>query len=667
LQFQPGHHGGKKLRAHGREIVDSFLAVSFCSCLLFISAGAHAAQNSSEQPPKSVTLQLENWRARIIPEALAIHAMIAGRKKEVSVAQGAEARNSISGWKESEHSVEWTIPELAMRVEFAAVKNRLRVRFATAREQKFTWPVSGRDPAMSALIYPDGEGLDLPLDDAFWSERLKDGRCLDAYGGLSMPFWSYQLDGSTITFLAESDLETQLCMAAAGGRLSTRAVHDFRQRDGFPPYEIEIWPGGASPISPAIEYRQWLIEHGEYVPLSEKIAQNPQVAKLLGAIHAYVFGDGRTLEFLKELNALGVDRAWLGYDQDPRQHPYLVDRPYIVEAEKLGFLIGPYDEFQNIQDPQSADTITSVWGEELWKNGCIINPQGQRLAGFAGRGCALSSQALKLAEPRRHYMANRIEANIHTGINSYFLDDDAFGELYDDYSTRHPMTIRQDRLNRLERMKYISQTKKLVLGSEGGVGWSVPAIAFAHGTEAVFNDVLWALQKDKKVYGGWWPPERPAIFFKQVAAGPGFATAKYDPVYRLPLYQAVFHGSVISTDRWDVPLTKFPQWVQTRTLLELLYDVPSMWSLDLRELRENKEMLSSLYQFFSPIHRQAGGAVLSDFSWLTSDRKVQRTRFENDLELTANFGQTPYQSVPPLCIEAKWIKEQQIRLFCPKP
>ena len=70
-----------------------------------------------------------------------------------------------------------------------------------------------------------------------------------------MPFWSYRWAGGTWTYLAVSDLQTTVCLSASGGRLTVRASHDFRERDGFPPYEIEIWPGGNSPVSPGLEYR----------------------------------------------------------------------------------------------------------------------------------------------------------------------------------------------------------------------------------------------------------------------------------------------------------------------------------------------------------------------------------------------------------------------------
>ena len=43
--------------------------------------------------------------------------------------------------------------------------------------------------------------------------------------------------------------------------------------------------------------------------------------------------------------------------------------------------------------------------------------------------------------------------------NSWFIDCDATGEIYDDYSAKHITTQEQDLKARLQRMDYISQEK----------------------------------------------------------------------------------------------------------------------------------------------------------------------------------------------------------------
>src|SRR5262245_50071277 len=110
-----------------------------------------------------------------------------------------------------------------------------------------------------------------------------------------------------------------------------------------------------------------------------------------------------------------------------------------------------------------------------------MKPDGIRLTGFGGQGYDLSSEALKRAT--RPFIAERVNAHLETGVNGYFLDVDATGvDLRDDFDPKHPMTLAEDRANRMERMRFISQQKKLVLGSESAAAWSTPAIHFSHGS-----------------------------------------------------------------------------------------------------------------------------------------------------------------------------------------
>ena len=104
-----------------------------------------------------------------------------------------------------------------------------------------------------------------------------------------------------------------------------------------------------------------------------------------------------------------------------------------------------------------------------------MNRDGKRRTGFAGRGCELSSEAFARAEATLKPLETRVAKQLRDGANSYFLDVDAFGELHDDYSPAHPMTVYQDQKHRLTRLRYL-RDRKVVLGSEDGVAWSVPWI-----------------------------------------------------------------------------------------------------------------------------------------------------------------------------------------------
>ena len=152
------------------------------------------------------------------------------------------------------------------------------------------------------------------------------------------------------------------------------------------------------------------------------------------------------LAAINQLRHLGVDRACLVYEQDPREREndstYLTPA-VIARAKELGYLIGPYDTFNNIQDPKKADGFESVYDDELYQTGGVLKSDGTRHPGFRGRGYDLSSEALKRAE--RPFIEERVNSHLQAGVNSYFIDVDATGELYDDFDQLHPMTIATDR------------------------------------------------------------------------------------------------------------------------------------------------------------------------------------------------------------------------------
>jgi len=133
----------------------------------------------------------------------------------------------------------------------------------------------------------------------------------------------------------------------------------------------------------------------------------------------------------------------------------------------------------------------------------------------------------------------------------------------------------------------------------------------------------------------------------------------------VPLYQAVFHDSVIATDRWEMSLPKVRGLESLRTLLSLLYGVPTMWSLDRRALREDGPRLGQLARFFGPLHRRIAGLPLTAFEYLTPDRLLQRSRFRDDVELVANFAGEARAGVPGGCVEARIGREGAREVFCP--
>ncbi|MGO1051383.1 glycoside hydrolase [Crossiella sp. CA198] len=553
------------------------------------------------------------------------------------VSAGVDGLGPVAGLRRNKDGVTWRYPERGYRVWAGVREGRLRVT-VHGGAGSLRWPVSGADPASTRLAVPRGEGLSVPVTDTWWAERLG---TVPVSGGLTLPFWGQTLGGRGVSYLVSTEIGTDLAVSTVDNRLRVTAEHRFEART--PEYTVDFGLTDGSPVAAAADYRRFLAARGGLGNLRAKIKANPAAGKLLGALHAYGWGQARQAEGVRRLRELGIDRLWLGYDGTP------MSKEAVAEARQAGYLVGPYDSWDNAQDPATADNPGSVWPGKLWPEGCVRKADGTPQTGFGGRGCYLSTAAL----PDSVYR-DRVREWTANGADSYFLDVDAASELFDDHAPAHPMTQEQDRANRLKRMAWLSGERGLVLGSETAAGWANQVLAFNHGSATPITDALWTAQRDKPNWGAWYPEAAPAFFFKPVELSAELTRFLFDPAVRVPLYQTVLHDSLISTDRWELPLSKLPALATDRILLALLYNTPPNLVLDQGELDRHGERIAELHQVFSPLHKLAGTEPLTAFRWVDGDPRVQETEFGNGvLRVRADFSTG--------CVETS----RSARKYCP--
>lgn len=557
----------------------------------------------------------------------------------------------------------WSYPGKKLTVTAKSDHGRLRMTVHSAADQNLSWPSTAPN-ADAALQIPRGEGLRVPVSDTFWNSGeagLKDSEA-ELSGGLTLPAWGYTQGKHGVGYIVPEEVGTSLGFTSKEGRIGSTARHEFSRREQTRDYTVHFSLTGASPVSSAANYRDYLDEHGKLRSLKQKIQENPEVERLLGAVHAYAWGSARTAKGVNELRELGVSRLWLGYDADDRP----MDKQAVRAAKRNGYLVGPYDSYANGQPSGSADNPSSKWPGSVYPDFCIRNWKGEIKEGFGGRGCYVSTQALKQAEPTKHYLADRAKKMTANGADSYFLDVDAAGELFTDSGEGHRMNKKQDRANRLERMRKLASDDKFVLGSESAGAWASPVLAFNHGGQTPVADGLWKLEKDKETWGGYAPQGEPAFFFKQAELPPSLAKAMYDPRYRIPLYETALHGSVINTDRWEMPYNKLPSQKTDRALMSALYNTPLNFTLGDKNLRSTGKEMATLQRYFAPLHKTAGTDRMTGYQRLTDDGTVQRSEFgAGKLKVTANFGKKSYGSLPGGCVTAKLGNDPKAHRLCP--
>ncbi|GGU57742.1 hypothetical protein GCM10010211_23270 [Streptomyces albospinus] len=556
----------------------------------------------------------------------------------------------------------WSYPAKGLSVTASSERGRLHIRIRSEHDASVSWPVTGTDRAASDVQLPRGEGLDIPVRDAFWNGPKGGlvGNTVDVGGDLALPLWGWSGGRHGVSYLTPTDIGTTLKFASTGGRLRATAAHDFSSGDGTGDYDVSFSLTDGNPVAPAADYRSYLSQHGQLGSLREKIRKNPANAKLLGAFHAYLWGEARTAAGVEKLKKLGVDRMWLGYDSGP--DPMKADA--VQAAKKAGYLVGPYDTFANGQDPKTADSPTSAWPDKVYPDFCVRKADGTPQKGFGGRGCYLSSRAFEKAEPSKHYLADRTRKMTSNGADSYFLDVDATGEVFRDHGAGHEMTKAGDRENRLARMRRIA--RGLVLGSESAQPWANSVLAFDHGSGTPVADGIWKLERDKEKWGGYFPQNAPKNAFMPVSLPADLATAMYDPKYRVPLYETALHESLVNVERWELSYDKLPDQKTTRALLAMLNNTPLNFALNGPSLEKDGKELAALQKYFAPLHRAAGTEKMTSFRWLTGDRSVQRTVFgDGALTVTANFGSTAHDGLPGGCVDARLRGDAQPRRLCP--
>ncbi|WP_099191274.1 glycoside hydrolase [Tepidibacter mesophilus] len=351
----------------------------------------------------------------------------------------------------------------------------------------------------------------------------------------------------------------------------------------------------------------------------------------------------RNIDLLEDINKSGIKNAWIGFE-DWRQG-YI--KPELVEkANEMEYLIGTYDSYHSIHKPGKEEWITASFKDtSLFENATITGRSGEKKEGFKGVGRKLNPTLSMTA------VRERVQNILNTGVNfnSWFVDCDAAGEIFDDYSPNHITTQEEDVKARLKRMEYIANDKNMVVGSEGGNDYASQAIAFAHGIELPtfsWMDKDMSKNKNSEYYLGRYysidggVPEK---YSKQVPIKELYKQVFLNPVYSLPLYKLVYNDCVITSYHWDWSSLKIKDEVENRMMNEILYNVSPLYHIDKKEWNKNKDLILSHYKVWAPFHKKAVKKEMTDFKVLSKDRMVQMSEFGYDLKVVANFSNKDFK------------------------
>ncbi len=467
-----------------------------------------------------------------------------GNQPEVLVSVAQTNLGRVADLEQHAARVRWTLPDRKVTISLQLQGTRLHAHVLSAAPGEFTFPILPAAAPAKGWILPLFEGVYAPSGDARWESFLTNRGALNTTADLTMPFLGLDYGHRTLTCILTNPFNNQLEFRRAPGQaLHARLTHRFTRNHLVKEYGVVFEAGTNSLVEPARLYRQWLVQRGEFISLKDKIRKTPEAVKLLGAAHAYLWGDAVSPTMIQQLAAAGFDHLWLGSDgwKGFRERPETV-----AAAKQAGFLIGPYDSYNSIHRPNEPDTWeTAQFDAALYETGAIVNADGTKRRGFKQKGFLLSPDA---ARPYVEKRVTGLMAAFHA--NSWFIDCDGFGEYFDDYSEQHPATQQSDMQARIARMAWIRDTFGEVIGTEGCSAGVAATVHFAHGvmTPVIgWGDPDLKNRQSKYYLGGYYPPEQPQVFFKPVPLKEEYRYIYFEPRFRLPLFETVFHDSVVAT------------------------------------------------------------------------------------------------------------------------
>ena len=366
------------------------------------------------------------------------------------------------------------------------------------------------------------------------------------------------------------------------------------------------------------------------------------------------WGTGFSASTFAALQKAGLKRLWVGLGDGWEGGLW---KPEVVAAGvKAGYLVAPYDSYETAIKPgQRPDWASAQLGKVAFETCGVIQKDGTTKSGFQQTGYYTNTLCVTpIFKARIPAVAKA------AGYNSWFLDVYASGMVFDDYRPGHEMTMVQNASANSEVSRWISQSLQMPTGSEDGKAVTTGGILFAHGMQTPV--IGWGdpdLQKNKTspyYMGDWYPSTQPSVFFKPTPMKESYRALYFKPENRLPLYQSVFHGSVITTHHWLYDNLKLSNVVVERELAQLLYNVPPLYHLSADTLKTRLPILQKHDTFFRPLHEALALMTMDRFEWLSDDRLIQQTSFSDGSRLIANFDkvarQTSHMQLPPNSVTA---------------
>ncbi|MEZ9659419.1 MULTISPECIES: glycoside hydrolase [unclassified Vibrio] len=280
--------------------LSNFAIVALTTACLF-SSNAQASQitltsNNNTVATSSNTLEVDWNGLSVNSAALTVDS------------QPQKATNLVIGFSDKADSAKiatWTLVPSGINVKAELNQDQLTFQFSLPSniQVKRNKPIELAwfdlaEQQTQTLFLPFSEGMRVPTDNKLWASYLVGNHSgSNTTQDLKMPFWTVQQNNHFISYQMVNATNNQLLFSDASSNASSntktkidmKAAHQFTMLNQSQPFLVRITLGD-SWLDGAKQYRDWRINNDQSDTLVAKQKRNPDVTKLIGASHVYLFG-----------------------------------------------------------------------------------------------------------------------------------------------------------------------------------------------------------------------------------------------------------------------------------------------------------------------------------------------------------------------------------------
>lgn len=520
-------------------------------------------------------------------------------------------------------------PQTMLEIEarFSLQKNAPELLVELLSSGKMDGTISYPDPFVTDtgtyLVIPMNEGISYPVED----DSIEPMR-LVGYGGhgICMGFWGVTDGEAGQMAIIETPDDVSIQISRIDGKLAVYPVWEPQKGNfGYTRRLRYIFFDSGGYVRMCKQYRDYSKKIGLLKTLRDKQKENPNVDLLIGAVNIWCW-EKDAPSFVKEIKQAGIEKILWSNAQTPQN---------LRALNELGVLTSRYDIYQDVMNPENFKYLRRVhpdWPTEAWDKDIIIDSKGRWTRGWGVKGTNDQWYYCGVLCDKRavDYAKKMIPAELKTHpYRCRFIDTTTASAWRECYNPNHPMTRTESRIWKMNLLKYVSEDMKLVTGSETGHEAAVPYVHYFEGMLSLGPyRVPDAGRNMQKIWDE--PPERVVKF-------------QLGHRYRLPLWELVYHDCVVAQWYWGDYNNKLPSLWDKRDLFNLLYGTPPMFMFNRQIWEKNKDRFVKSYKTICPTVQKIGYSEMVNHRFLTANRDVQQTEFDNGVKITVNFGSSPYK------------------------